>query len=103
MWLGRGDRSTKNSTFSVARAVASDAKPPPAGAPKKALAFLSLLLVGYAVSVYFRQLRSPAAPPLVNPASASALVNSAEPDVAPVRANMTVRQPLSPFRFKEIA
>ena len=71
--------------------------------PRKHIALLGLLLAALALSVYFREFRmaSPSgALELAAPAAPGAAV---EPDIMPARANPTVRQPPSPFRFTEIA
>jgi hypothetical protein len=59
--------------------------------------------MGYAASLYLRHHRPAATTSPANLAAAAPLAVGATPDLVPTRVNMTVPQPLSPFRFTEIA
>jgi hypothetical protein len=73
------------------------------GRSRKLLSVLGLLLAGFAASVYVRHAPSPVTSGLSDTALADMVDLSAPPDLATTRANMTVPQPRSPFRFTEIA
>ena len=71
--------------------------------PRRALACLAVLLVCYAISLCYRYF--PASPPAAAQDLSVAKTSRAseQPDLVAARANFTVRQPPSPFRFTEIA
>lgn len=102
MWPRRAVRSAENSNGPREPGPACRTNRQQARAPRKALVLLGFLLACYAVSTLLRYSRSPRSS-LADTPAVSALALAAESDLAAARANFTVRQPRSPFRFSEIA
>jgi enediyne biosynthesis protein E4 len=68
-----------------------------------ALPILAVLLTVYAVSFAYRFLTRPALAAAIDQTGLSTLDLGPPPDLRPARANTSVHQPPSPFRFSEVA
>ncbi len=68
-----------------------------------ALWVLAFLLVCYAVSYCYRLSQRPAPAGPIDPAELARIASAPPMDLRPTRANISVQQPPSPFRFTEIA
>jgi hypothetical protein len=73
------------------------------GLPSRGLLVLAVLLSCWIVSAAWRWRTGTAPASVVAPVLSAAPADAVTPDLIPARANITVRQPPSPFQFTEIA